>query len=96
MPRAPRGDMTVKEAGRIGGNAVKEKYGAGFFSDIGKQGGKAVSEERGPDFFAEIGSLWKTRAPSLPSVIIMAGRSVVKNVPLALSLSICGMGGNPS
>jgi len=50
-----QGDMTVKEAGRMGGNAVKNKYGSDFFSEIGKKGGRTVSDERGAEFFSAIG-----------------------------------------
>ena len=47
--------MTVREAGKKGGEAVKEKYGPEFYSRIGKKGGEAVAEERGREFYAEIG-----------------------------------------
>ncbi len=37
--------MTVQEAGRKGGNVVKEKYGPEFYSEIGKKGGEKVQAE---------------------------------------------------
>jgi uncharacterized protein len=37
--------MTVQEAGRKGGNTVKEKYGAEFYSQIGQKGGEKVQAE---------------------------------------------------
>jgi general stress protein YciG len=37
--------MTVQEAGRKGGNAVKEKYGPEFYSKIGQKGGEIRGRE---------------------------------------------------
>lgn len=39
-----RGEMTVREAGRKGGEKVKEKYGRGFYSKIGHKGGQRVKK----------------------------------------------------
>ena len=43
-----KGDMTVEEAGRLGGHKggeiVKEKYGPEFYSKIGHKGGQRVKE----------------------------------------------------
>src|SRR4051812_33507289 len=49
------GGMTVAEAGRKGGQAVRDKYGPGFYETIGKKGGEAVKAERGHAFYEEIG-----------------------------------------
>lgn len=40
-----RGRMTVQEAGRKGGETVKEKYGPEFYSEIGQKGGQKVQAE---------------------------------------------------
>ena len=45
----------AREAGRKGGETVKNRYGQGFYQSIGKKGGETVKRERGPDFYAEIG-----------------------------------------
>lgn len=37
--------MTVQEAGRKGGQTVKEKYGPEFYSEIGQKGGQKVQAE---------------------------------------------------
>ncbi len=55
-----RSDLTVREAGRLGGNKVKEEYGAEFYSQIGTKGGEAVrdaveSGELPNDFYSKIG-----------------------------------------
>jgi general stress protein YciG len=44
-----KGDMSVSEAGRRGGETTKERYGEGFYEDIGHKGGQKVKEliERG-------------------------------------------------
>src|SRR5580700_7235382 len=49
------GGMTVAEAGRKGGQAVRDKYGPAFYETIGKKGGEAVKAERGHAFYEEIG-----------------------------------------
>ena len=36
--------MTVREAGRRGGEATSGKYGRGFYETIGKKGGQRVRE----------------------------------------------------
>lgn len=40
-----KGTMTVQEAGRKGGNTVKEKYGPEFYSKIGQKGGEIRGKE---------------------------------------------------
>lgn len=42
-----RREMTVREAGKLGGDAVKEKYGPEFFSKIGKKGALAKAKAEG-------------------------------------------------
>lgn len=37
--------MTVQEAGRKGGQTVKDKYGPEFYSQIGQKGGSKVQAE---------------------------------------------------
>jgi general stress protein YciG len=49
------GGMSVSEAGRRGGNAVKSKYGREYYSDIGRKGGAAIAKERGASYYSEIG-----------------------------------------
>ena len=43
MPK-PRGSMTVAEAGRKGGEAVRDTHGHEFYEEIGKKGGQRVRE----------------------------------------------------
>ncbi|MDO8669859.1 MAG: general stress protein [Dehalococcoidia bacterium] len=52
-----QGGMTVREAGRRGGNKVKEKYGKEHFVKAGQKGGQAVAKLRGREFFVKIGSM---------------------------------------
>lgn len=44
-----KGEMTVSQAGRKGGETVKRKYGTPFYETIGKKGGQKVRQliERG-------------------------------------------------
>lgn len=48
-------ELTVKEAGRRGGEAVKKKYGAEFYAQIGRLGGERTKQKYGVEFYAEIG-----------------------------------------
>jgi general stress protein YciG len=53
----PRRDMTVREAGRKGGEAVKKKYGPEFYGRIGKKGGARVRDTYGPEFYERLGRI---------------------------------------
>jgi general stress protein YciG len=56
-PASMDGGMSVREAGRKGGEAVKKKYGPEFYSKIGQIGGEAVAKARGPEFYSQIGKM---------------------------------------
>lgn len=45
----------AREAGKKGGEIVKERYGASFYQEIGRKGGETVKKSRGTGFYAEIG-----------------------------------------
>ena len=47
----------AREAGRKGGETVKNRYGPSFYQSIGRKGGETVKRERGTEFYAEIGRL---------------------------------------
>lgn len=47
--------MSVREAGKRGGDRVKAKYGSEFYELIGRKGGEATKEKYGPTFYGEIG-----------------------------------------
>lgn len=49
------GEMTVREAGRKGGQKVKESHGPEFFREIGRKGGQATAKAHGHEFYQEIG-----------------------------------------
>lgn len=52
----PQQEMTVSQAGRLGGNRVKERYGPDYYGRIGRKGGRATSASRGPEYYSRIGS----------------------------------------
>ena len=41
--------MSVREAGKRGGDRVKAKYGSEFYEAIGRKGGEATKSKYGPD-----------------------------------------------
>src|SRR5215510_7623380 len=59
MGEEKKGDLTVREAGRIGGKkggqTTRERYGRPFYEQIGRKGGETVRETHGHEFYEEIG-----------------------------------------
>jgi general stress protein YciG len=57
--KGSKGDMSVREAGRKGGEkggqTTRERYGTPFYREIGRKGGETVRSERGHEFYEEIG-----------------------------------------
>ncbi len=51
----PNGQMSVREAGKKGGDAVRERYGSGFYEQIGRKGGQVTRERHGQGFYEAIG-----------------------------------------
>ena len=47
--------MTVKEAGRKGGERTAQTHSREFYQEIGRKGGEAVASEKGHEFYKEIG-----------------------------------------
>jgi general stress protein YciG len=47
--------MTVREAGKKGGDAVRKKYGPSFYEEIGRKGGERTKERHGAGFYGAIG-----------------------------------------
>jgi general stress protein YciG len=56
MPEEKKpGGMTVREAGRKGGQKVRDQRGHSFYEEIGRKGGETVRDQRGHEFYEEIG-----------------------------------------
>lgn len=47
--------LTVREAGRKGGEVCRDRHGAEHFSQAGKKGGAATVERYGVEHYARIG-----------------------------------------
>lgn len=47
-------ELTASEVSRMGGNALKEKYGKEHFSKLGVKGSKAVLKKYGQDFYLNL------------------------------------------
>jgi general stress protein YciG len=47
--------MTVREAGKKGGDIVKTKYGPQFYAEIGRKGGESTKRRHGSRFYEAIG-----------------------------------------
>lgn len=77
-----RGEMTTREAGRLGGEKVKRERGVEFYSEIGHKGGQigghkggtATKEKYGRPFYSEIGKKGGSRVREL----IEAGKKALK------------------
>lgn len=51
----PRKEMSVREAGKKGGDTVRDRYGSTFYEEIGRKGGKATRDRHGVEFYESIG-----------------------------------------
>lgn len=49
------GEMSVREAGKKGGNTVRDRYGSTFYEEIGRKGGQATRQRHGVEFYEAIG-----------------------------------------
>jgi len=54
-PDAVDGEMSVREAGKKGGDTVRDRYGSSFYEEIGRKGGQATRERHGAEFYEAIG-----------------------------------------
>jgi general stress protein YciG len=50
-----RTGLSVRDAGKRGGDTVKKKYGPEYFAVIGRKGGQATKKAHGHAFYEEIG-----------------------------------------
>jgi general stress protein YciG len=48
-------EMSVREAGKKGGETVRKRYGSTFYEEIGRKGGKATRDRHGVEFYESIG-----------------------------------------
>jgi uncharacterized protein len=48
-------EISVREAGKKGGDAVRDRYGSTFYEEIGRKGGKATRDRHGVEFYESIG-----------------------------------------
>lgn len=53
--KQPGGEMSVREAGKKGGNTVRDRYGSTFYEEIGRKGGQATRQRHGVEFYESIG-----------------------------------------
>src|SRR5215471_3492896 len=49
--------MSVREAGKKGGQTDKQRYGKEFYERIGRKGGRATKSAHGREFYESIGQL---------------------------------------
>lgn len=49
--------LTIQEAGKLGGEATKRKQGKRFYSKIGQKGGRTTRDRHDASFFSTIGRL---------------------------------------
>jgi general stress protein YciG len=81
MAEEKKGDLTVREAGRIGGKkggqTTRERYGRPFYEQIGRKGGETVRETHGHEFYEEIGRKGGRRVREL----IEQGKRAARETP---------------
>jgi len=66
--RENRGDVTVKQAGRLGGLATLRKQGRQFYAEIGRLGQRAMRAKH-PNMASEWGKLGgRPRKPTLDEI----------------------------
>src|SRR5438477_458998 len=80
-----KGGMTVSEAGRKGGERVRDERGVEFYEEIGRKGGETVKAERGHEFYEQIGrkggeSVRASRGPEFYSQIGHKGGQKVREL----------------
>ena len=54
-PERRGGEMSVREAGRKGGEARRAQLGPGGYAQLGRKGGKATAASHGSAFYQAIG-----------------------------------------
>jgi general stress protein YciG len=54
-PKEKKTGITVREAGRLGGQKVLKERGRDFYKEIGQKGGQATRNAYGIDFYKDIG-----------------------------------------
>jgi general stress protein YciG len=77
-----KGEMTTREAGRLGGEKVKRERGLEFYSEIGHKGGlkgglkggNATKEKYGLPFYSRIGK----KGGSKVKALIEAGKAALE------------------
>ena len=55
MAEEKKGEMSVKDAGRKGGEKTSQAHGKEFYENIGHKGGQKTSQAHGKDFYEDIG-----------------------------------------
>ncbi len=69
MAEEPKGEMSIREAGRRGGTTTAKRYGREHYERIGKiggtKGGNTTKERYGHDFYKKIGTMGGGRVREL-------------------------------
>ena len=52
---APKKELTVREAGSLGGKATRDRHGPEHYQRMGSKGGNTTRERKGSEHYARIG-----------------------------------------
>jgi len=76
--------LTIEDRARMGGEALRAKYGDEHFEQLGVKGGGAILKKHGREYFSRLGSIPKRkRRPSCGHIgpkkaVIVDGREVLR------------------
>ena len=70
------GEMTVREAGRLGGAKCRDTHGIDHYRQAGHKGGTKTAETHGKEHFVAIGKIGGSKGGKRTAELIRKGRAL--------------------